>query len=98
MVRSKVSIGDGGSSTRRRVHYAGTVPRDTAIIGRRIRIAALSSAAVAVVALSWLVPEPDSTRPASTRPVDNVSYLQCAPQFAAAPNYGTRALGNACAR
>ncbi len=72
------------------------VPRDTAIIGRRIRIAALSSAAVAMVALSWLVPEPESPRPASTRPIDNVSYLQCAPQFAAAPNYGTRALGSPC--
>jgi hypothetical protein len=74
------------------------VHRDTANIGRRIRIAVLSTAAVAVVLLSWRVPEPESPRPASTRPIDNVSYLECAPQFTAAPNYGTRSLGNSCTR
>lgn len=74
------------------------VHRDTANTGRRIRIAVLSTAAVAVVLLSWQVPEPESPRPASTRPIDNVSYLECAPQSTAAPNYGTRSLGNSCTR
>jgi hypothetical protein len=73
------------------------VHRDTVNVGRRIRVAVLATAAVAVVLLSWRVPEPDPP-PASTRPIDNVSYLQCAPQFTAAPNYGTRSLGNSCTR
>jgi len=73
-----------------------------------VRIAVLSLLAVAVVALSWLAPgwlapgwlapEPGSPPPASTRPVENISYQQCAPEFRAAPNYGTRALTYDCAR
>lgn len=58
----------------------------------------LSLLAVAVVALSWLAPEPESTPPALTRPVENISYQQCAPEFWAAPNYGTRALTYDCGR
>jgi hypothetical protein len=77
-------------------------------IRRRVRIAVLSSLAVAVVALSWLAPgwlapgwlapESESPPPASTRPVENISYQQCAPEFLAAPNYGTRALTYDCGR
>ena len=77
-------------------------------IRRWVRIAVLSLLAVAVVALSWLAPgwlapgwlapEPESTPPALTRPVENISYQQCAPEFWAAPNYGTRALTYDCAR
>jgi hypothetical protein len=73
-----------------------------------VRIAVLSSLAVAVVALSWLAPgwlapgwlapESESPPPASTRPVENISYQQCAPEFLAAPNYGTRALTYDCGR
>jgi len=68
----------------------------------------LSLLAVAVVALSWLAPgrlapgwlapEHESPPPASTRPVNNISYQQCAPEFWAAPNYGTRALTSDCTR
>jgi len=63
----------------------------------------LTLLAVTVVALSWLAPgwlapEPGSPLPASTRPVENISYQQCAPEFRAAPNYGTRALTYDCAR
>ena len=75
---------------------------------RRVRIVVLSLLAVAVVALSWLAPgrlapgwlapEHESPPPASTRPVNNISYQQCAPEFWAAPNYGTRALAYDCAR
>lgn len=77
-------------------------------IRRRLRIAVLSSFAVAIVALSWLAPgwlapgwlapEPESPPPASTRPVESISYQQCAPEFLAAPNYGTRALTYDCVR
>jgi hypothetical protein len=82
-------------------------------IRRWVRIAVLSLLAVAVVALSWLAPgwlapswlapgwlapAPESPPPASTRPVENNSYQQCAPEFWAAPNYGTRALTYDCAR
>jgi len=77
-------------------------------IRRRVRVAVLSSLAVAVVALSWLAPgwlapgwlapESESPPPASTRPVENISYQQCAPEFLAAPNYGTRALTYDCGR
>jgi hypothetical protein len=67
-------------------------------IRRRVRIAVLSLLAVAVVALSWLAPEPESPPPVSTRPVENISYQHCAPEFRAAPNYGTRALTYDCAR
>ena len=67
-------------------------------IRRWVRIIVLSSLAVAVVALSWLAPEPESPPPASTRPVENISYQQCAPEFWAAPNYGTRALTYDCGR
>lgn len=67
-------------------------------IRRRLRIAVLSSLAVAIVALSWLAPEPELPPPPSTRPMENVSYQQCAPEFLAAPNYGTRALTYDCVR
>ena len=74
-------------------------------IRRRLRIAVLSSFAVAIVALSWLAPgwlapgwlAPVPESPA-TEPVENISYQQCAPEFLAAPNYGTRALTYDCVR
>ena len=74
-------------------------------IRRRLRIAVLSSFAVAIVALSWLAPgwlapgwlAPVPESPA-TGPVESISYQQCAPEFLAAPNYGTRALTYDCVR
>ena len=79
-------------------------------IRRRLRIAVLSSLAVAIVALSWLAPgwlapgwlapgwlAPVPESPA-TGPVESISYQQCAPEFLAAPNYGTRALTYDCVR
>jgi hypothetical protein len=74
-------------------------------IRRRLRIAVLSSLAVAIVALSWLAPgwlgpgwlAPVPESP-STRPMENISYQQCAPEVLAAPNYGTRALTYDCVR
>ena len=74
-------------------------------IRRRLRIAVLSSFAVASVALSWLAPgwlapgwlAPVPESPA-TGPVESISYQQCAPEFLAAPNYGTRALTYDCVR
>jgi len=53
-------------------------------------------AAVAVVILSWKVPEPENRRPSSTQSVENISYLQCAPQYVAPPSYGTRTESNDC--
>ena len=79
-------------------------------IRRRLRIAVLSSFAVAIVALSWLAPgwlapgwlapgwlAPVPESPA-TGPVESISYQKCAPEFLAAPNYGTRALTYDCVR
>ena len=79
-------------------------------IRRRLRIAVLSSFAVAIVALSWLAPgwlapgwlapgwlAPVPESPA-TGPMESISYQQCAPEFLAAPNYGTRALTYDCVR
>ncbi len=79
-------------------------------IRRRLRIAVLSSFAVAIVALSWLAPgwlapgwlapgllAPVPESPA-TGPAESISYQQCAPEFLAAPNYGTRALTYDCVR
>jgi hypothetical protein len=34
----------------------------------------------------------------ATGPVESISYQQCAPEFLAAPNYGTRALTYDCVR
>ena len=74
-------------------------------IRRRLRIAVLSSFAVTIVALSWLAPgwlapgwlAPVPESPA-TGPMESISYQQCAPEFLAAPNYGTRALTYDCVR
>jgi len=73
-----------------------TVPLDTRTLRRRIRISALLMAAVAVVILSWRVPEPENQRSSTTQSVENVSFLRCAPQYVAPPSYGTRALANDC--
>ena len=72
------------------------VLRDATTLGRRIWISALLMAGVAVVILSWRVPEPENQRPSSTQSVENISYLRCAPQYVAPPSYGTRALSNDC--
>ena len=72
------------------------VLRDARTLGRRIWISALLMAAVAVVILSWKVPEPENRRPSSTQSVENISYLQCAPQYVAPPSYGTRTVSNDC--
>ena len=73
-----------------------TVPLDTSNLRRRIRISALLMAAVAVVILSWRVPEPENQRSSTTQSVENVSFMRCAPQYVAPPSYGTRALANDC--
>ena len=70
--------------------------RDASALRRRIWISALLIAAVAVVTLSWMVPEPENQRPNSTQPVEHISYTRCAPQYVAPPSYGTRALANDC--
>ena len=72
------------------------VLRDTTTLGRRLWVSVLLMAAVAVVILSWRVPEPENQRPSSTQSVENISYLRCAPQYVAPPSYGTRALSNDC--
>ena len=72
------------------------VLRDAKTLGRRIWISALLMAAVAVVILSWRVPERENQRPSSTQSVENISFLRCAPQYVAPPSYGTRALSNDC--
>jgi hypothetical protein len=72
------------------------VLRDGKTLCRRIWISTLLIAAVAVVILSWRVPEPENQRPSSTQSVENASYLGCAPQYVAPPSYGTRALSNDC--
>ena len=56
-------------------------------IGRRILLALAAVAAVAVVVLSWRVPEPESQ---PGRRIENVSYMQYTPQQAPPPNYGSR--------
>ncbi len=65
------------------------VTSDARTIGRRILLALAALVAVAVVALSWSVPEPEPTGDLSRR-VENVSYMQYTPQQAPPPNYGGR--------
>jgi len=96
-VRSNAGIpGVVGSATDGLFITLAAVLRDAKTLGRRIWISALLMAAVAVVILSWRVPEPENQRPSSTQSVENISYLQCAPQYVAPPSYGTRALSNDC--
>ena len=72
------------------------VLRDATTLSRRIWVSALLMAGVAVVILSWRVPEPENQRPSSTQSVESISYLRCASQYVAPPSYGTRALSNDC--
>jgi hypothetical protein len=65
------------------------VTSDARAIGRRILLALAALAAVAVVALSWSVPEPESNGDPRRR-IENVSYMQYTPQQAPPPNYGGR--------
>jgi hypothetical protein len=96
-VRSNAEIpGVVGSATVDLFTTLAAVPRDAKTLGRRMWISALLMAAVAVVILSWRVPEPENQRPSSTQSVENISYLRCAPQYVAPPSYGTRALSNDC--
>lgn len=57
-------------------------------VGRRIWIALAAAAGVAVVILSWRVPEPQTHQ--SPRQVENMSYLKYTPQQVPPPNYGAR--------
>ncbi len=61
---------------------------DAKPLGRRIWIALAALSGVAVVVLSWRVPEPE-TRP-TPRQVENMSYLKYTPQQVPPPNYGAR--------
>ena len=58
-------------------------------VGRRIGYALAALAAVAVVFLSWSVPEPETPGDPARR-VENVSYMHYTPQQAPPPNYGGR--------
>lgn len=59
--------------------------------GRRIWIALAVAGAVAVVVLSWRVPEPETHGNTRSPLVENISYIQISPQpLAPPPNYGTR--------
>ena len=60
---------------------------DAKTLGRRIGIALAALGGVAVVIISWRVPEP---QPPSNPRVENMSYLKYAPQTELAPSYGTR--------
>lgn len=51
----------------------------------------MGAAAVVVVILSWMVPEPQQ-QPGPQRRVEPIAYTACAEQ--APPNYGTRALSS----
>lgn len=51
----------------------------------------MGAAAVVVVILSWMVPEPPQ-QPGLEHRVEPIAYTACADQ--APPNYGTRALSN----
>ena len=96
-VRSNAGIpGVVGSATDGLFITLAAVLRDAKTLGRRIWISALLMAAVAVVILSWRVPEPENQRPSSTQSVESISYLRCASQYVAPPSYGTRALSNDC--
>jgi hypothetical protein len=96
-VRSNAEIpGVVGTPTADSFTTLAAVLRDAKTLSRRIWISALLMAAVAVVILSWRVPEPENQRPSSTQSVENISYLRCAPQYVAPPSYGTRALSNDC--
>ncbi len=65
------------------------VTPDARTLGRRIWIALAALAAVAVVILSWRVPEPE-THGDPTRRVENVSHMKYTPQQVPPPNYGAR--------
>ena len=54
----------------------------------------LGAAAVAVVIVSWRVPEPEQSSPNPAQRVLPISYTQCAKQDSPPPNYGTRGLVN----
>lgn len=65
------------------------VTPDARSIGRKIWIALAALAAVAVVIVSWQVPEPE-TKSDPRRRVENMSYMQYTPQQVPPPNYGGR--------
>lgn len=55
-------------------------------------MAVLAAAGLAVVILSWTVPEPEPSNPNPTRRVEPVTLAQCAQQAPPAPNYGARTM------
>lgn len=54
----------------------------------------LGAAAVGVVALSWMAPEPQSPRPTPPQRYESISYSGCAAQDFAPPSYGTRSVSS----
>ena len=63
--------------------------------GSRLWVFLLAAAGVAVVILSWTVPEPQPSNPNPTpaQRAEQISLAQCAKQEAPAPNYGARTIG-----
>lgn len=86
-------IGVVSSSDRTFFIRLARVTPDPKPFGRRIWIALATAAGIAVVILSWRVPEPETHN--DQRPVENMSYLKYVPQQytpaqAPPPNYGAR--------
>lgn len=61
-------------------------------IGRKIWIALAALGGIAVVVLSWRVPEPETHRGTPSQQFENISYMQVVtqPPVAPPPNYGAR--------
>ncbi len=67
------------------------VTTDAKTPGRRIWIALAVAGAVAVVVLSWRVPEPETHGNTRSPLVENISHIKISPQpMAPPPNYGSR--------
>lgn len=72
-------------------HYAVGVHFDARALARKLWIVFAVAGGVAVVILSWRVPEPETHSPTKSPLVENASYMKLVPQnVAPAPNYGAR--------
>jgi hypothetical protein len=89
--RAKSSLGVVASTHRKFFITLVRVTTDARKPGRKIWIALAVAGAVAVVVLSWRVPEPETHGNMPSPLVENISYIQISPQpLAPPPNYGTR--------
>lgn len=72
-------------------HYAMSVHFDARAFARKLWIALAVACGVAVVILSWRVPEPETHGPTNSPLVENASYMKLVPQdVAPVPSYGAR--------